>query len=191
LLAAQAQLHLPAELLGFRDAVICDRRLWVALEQYHSALQAGDFTIVRECRMYAVLRVLLREHAGELSTERTHNGWQEAKKMRAMLHSCRDSSPTIKELANYVNLNPFQTIRIFRETFGVTPHAYLLSLKVSRAKDLLRSGTTISEVAMELGFVDQSHLHRNFKKMTGATPGEYRKALNATCGGVTRDASSR
>ena len=190
LLTAQSQLDLPAELLGFQDAVIRDERLWVALEQYHHALRNEEFTIVRESRMYSVLRILLSEHAGERGPERAHkNGWQQAHKMRDILHGSRELSPTIKDLADAVNLNPFQTIRMFRETFGVTPHAYLLSLKISRAKELLRSGTTISEVAMELGFVDQSHLHRNFKKMTGATPGEYRTALIATCRGGTRNAS--
>jgi AraC-like DNA-binding protein len=178
---AQIALRLPAQLLGFPEAVTRDSRLWLALERYHNALEAKDFTIVRESHLYAALQILLGEHTGELNADRVNlRGWQEARKVLEMLHSLREGSPTLQHLADTVGLSTFQTIRAFRNAFGVTPHAYLLLLKIQRAKELLRIGTPICDVAAEVGFVDQSHLHRHFRRMTGVSPAIYQKTLRST-----------
>lgn len=65
--------------------------------------------------------------------------------------------------------------RIFREVEGTTPWAYVLERRVRRAAELLERGRPPSEVALDTGFVDQSHLTRVFKRLTGTTPGEYRR----------------
>lgn len=178
---AQAALRISGPLSGFPSAVIHDRRLWLAVEQYHDALESGELAIVREFHMYGALEILLREYTGELNAGRTsYHGRQEACRMREMLHSLRDSRPTIRDLANTVGLDTFQAIRVFRDTFDVTPHAYLLALKIQRAKTLIQIGMPICEVAIQAGFVDQAHLHRHFKRMTGVTPGCYRNASRSS-----------
>jgi AraC-like DNA-binding protein len=60
---------------------------------------------------------------------------------------------------------------------GLAPHAYFEQVRVNRARRLLRAGASIADVAMDLGFSDQSHLNRHFKKLTGITPGTYRRAI--------------
>jgi AraC-like DNA-binding protein len=49
-------------------------------------------------------------------------------------------------------------------------------VRVHRARRMLKDGIPIAEVALQLGFTDQSHLNRHFKRMTGITPGLYRSA---------------
>ena len=66
---------------------------------------------------------------------------------------------------------------------GLTPHAYLNHIRVLRARDLLRQGCPIAQAAVNVGFVDQSHLHRHFKRIVGVTPGQY--ALTATGFGLS------
>ena len=65
--------------------------------------------------------------------------------------------------------------RVFHDEVGLPPHAYLTQVRVNRARRLLSQGWPITEVAFEVGFVDQSHLNKRFKRITGMTPGQYRK----------------
>jgi transcriptional regulator GlxA family with amidase domain len=65
-------------------------------------------------------------------------------------------------------------IRLFRERYGVTPFAYQRNLRVERARDAIRHGKSLPDVAAEAGFADQSHLGRAFRAVMGATPGQYR-----------------
>lgn len=80
-------------------------------------------------------------------------------------------------LAELADLSPFSAshfLRVFRDTVGLTPHSYLTQLRVEAAASLLREGMALSDTAGVVGFVDQSHLTRNFKKILGVTPGQFR-----------------
>ncbi|WP_042149305.1 helix-turn-helix transcriptional regulator [Pseudoalteromonas sp. '520P1 No. 412'] len=61
-------------------------------------------------------------------------------------------------------LSRFHLIRSFKQTYGLSPHAYQLDKRIKKAKNLLKSGHSIIETSHLLGFADQSHLQRNFKK---------------------------
>src|SRR5207249_2620440 len=76
-------------------------------------------------------------------------------------------------LAAQVGLSKFHLVRLFRSTLGVTPHRCQLLLRLSRAKAMLRQGVGIAEVALALGFCDQSHLDRTFRLLGGMTPSRY------------------
>jgi AraC family chemosensory pili system transcriptional regulator ChpD len=64
--------------------------------------------------------------------------------------------------------------RQFEQAYGLPLHAYHLHLRLLEAKRRLRTGVPIAAVAADLGFADQSHLHRRFKGAFGMTPGEWR-----------------
>ncbi|KVG67855.1 AraC family transcriptional regulator [Burkholderia ubonensis] len=61
----------------------------------------------------------------------------------------------------------------FRSEVGLSPHRYLCLVRVRCAQDLLRAGMAPSVVATEVGFFDQSHLCRHFRRVLGITPREY------------------
>lgn len=61
----------------------------------------------------------------------------------------------------------------FRGEVGLSPHRYLCLVRVRRAQDLLRAGLAPSVVATEVGFFDQSHLCRHFRRVLGITPRDY------------------
>ncbi|KAG8152805.1 helix-turn-helix transcriptional regulator [Burkholderia catarinensis] len=61
----------------------------------------------------------------------------------------------------------------FRSEVGLSPHRYLCLVRVTRAQDLLRAGQAPSVVATEVGFFDQSHLCRHFRRVLGITPRDY------------------
>lgn len=108
---------------------------------------------------------------------------------------------TLDDLAQYANLDKFHLCRAFRAQIGIPPHAYLTHLRVSRAKQLLRSGVRASDVAPLVGFYDQSQLNRHFRRIVGVTPARYGKpepalnpaARNRRAGrtrGVARDSTA-
>jgi hypothetical protein len=67
-------------------------------------------------------------------------------------------------------------IRRFTRKFGLSPSRYLRNLRCVSAKALMREGMAIAEIAQELGFSDQAHFTREFKKIHGLTPGKYQQA---------------
>ncbi|POB92521.1 AraC family transcriptional regulator [Vibrio vulnificus] len=79
----------------------------------------------------------------------------------------------LDDLADEAGMSRYQLIRAFRQRFGLPPHAYLMDEKIKRAKVLLREGKEIVDVAMTLGFADQAHFQRHFKKKLAVTPKYY------------------
>ncbi len=72
-------------------------------------------------------------------------------------------------------MSPYHFSRLFKEAVGSPPHRYVVERRVERAKDLLRrTDLPISEVAREVGFSSQSHLHFHLKRLLGATPASLR-----------------
>lgn len=81
---------------------------------------------------------------------------------------------SLAQLAQAAGLSRYQLIRAFRAATGMTPHAYQLNAHINRARSSLQTGTSLAQVAHELGFADQSHFQRVFKAHAGITPGRYR-----------------
>ena len=67
-------------------------------------------------------------------------------------------------------------MRSFKRATGFTPHEYLVDLRVREAMGLLRRGQPSTRVAMDLGFADQAHFCRQFKRLVGVPPGRYARA---------------
>jgi AraC family transcriptional regulator len=85
-------------------------------------------------------------------------------------------SITLDKLTRLSNLSSSHFINSFKQTLGVTPHQYLLKIRIERAKEKLqRSSLPLSEIAYELGFTDQSHFSRYFKKITGMSPLKWKQ----------------
>jgi AraC family transcriptional regulator len=75
------------------------------------------------------------------------------------------------ELAQLVQLSPHYFSQLFKQSTGFSPHQYILRCRIDRGKQLLRQGgLSIAGVAKSVGFVDQSHFHRHFKRLEGITP---------------------
>lgn len=87
---------------------------------------------------------------------------------------------SLGELAALAALSEYHFARMFRESFGMPPHQYVLARRLARAGELLRQGRlALSEVALACGFSSASHFANRFRAALGATPGEYRAAFGA------------
>ena len=94
---------------------------------------------------------------------------------------------SVAEVAAAVRLSPFHFARLFKQSVGLGPHQYLVRLRVQRAKRMLAAGAgtgpadpaPLARLAFACGFADQSHLCRQFKRLTGQTPAGYARRVRA------------
>ena len=83
----------------------------------------------------------------------------------------------LAELADQVGLSPRYFSVLFKRALGASPHHFVLRERIDEAQRLLAAGQMpISEVALNLGFADQSHFSQAFRKITGTTPKRYQGA---------------
>jgi AraC-like DNA-binding protein len=117
---------------------------------------------------------LIRAHGGSAPARRIAPARRTAVvAAREVLHHRLADPPSMGELAELVGTGPFPLLRAFRAQFGLPPHAYLVQLRVRLAARLLAAGRPPADVAAELGFSDQAHLTRHFKRILGVTPAAY------------------
>lgn len=85
---------------------------------------------------------------------------------------------TLGELAGMCALSEYHFARMFRESFGLPPHQYVLARRMEHARRLLRmTDQALGEIALACGFASASHFSNRFRQVMGATPGNYRLAL--------------
>lgn len=80
---------------------------------------------------------------------------------------------SVGAFAKNENISAYALIRAYKRMFALTPVQHQMALRVDAACELLANGANASDAAAELGFSDQAHLTREFKKRIGCTPGSY------------------
>jgi AraC family transcriptional regulator len=87
-----------------------------------------------------------------------------------------DSALDIDELATLVRMSPSHFTRSFNRSVGLTPHRYVVQCRVAKARELLTTtDLPLTEIALNIGFSDQSHFSRRFQEFVGVPPGAYRR----------------
>jgi AraC-like DNA-binding protein len=85
---------------------------------------------------------------------------------------------SLDDMARRAQLSPSRFSAVFKQQFGVPPHQFLLHLRITHAQELLHNSTfTTNEIASYCGFADIHHFSKSFKKITGESPGSYRKHI--------------
>ena len=170
----------PMDIPFFQSGVLHDPDLAARLQQLHRLLEQTDTTpLEQESCLLETLTDLITRHAdNHLSISPIGEEHRAVTRAKEYIETFYSDNITLEDLANTAYLSPFHLARVFHEETGLPPHAYLTQVRITKAKALLAQGWSISEVAYELGFVDQSHFHRRFKRIVGMTPGQYRKNIN-------------
>jgi AraC family transcriptional regulator len=102
--------------------------------------------------------------------------WQRDRAMD-LLNEHLDGDIALAELATECGLSPGRFMRTFKKSFGVSVRRYLLHKRIQAAKSvLLHSNKSLLEIALEVGFTDQSAFNRSFRAITGTSPGRWRRA---------------
>lgn len=134
--------------------------------------------LARETRLLALLARVATCHGREpiAARERSLPG-RAISRAREYLAANLAENVALTALSEVSGLDRFSLVRGFSRAYGLPPHAWLIQERVLRAKELLRRGSTPADAATALGFADQSHLTRHFKRLLGFTPGRYRRAV--------------
>jgi AraC family transcriptional regulator len=142
-----------------------------------AGIQSGDALdrMYGEALSTALAVHLLREYgAPVLGPKRQYAGGLPREKLvRAVeyIQDQLDTELTVSGIAKAVYMSPYHFTRLFKESTGQSPYQYVVDARVRKAKELLTTGKfTISEAAHHVGFVDQSHLTRHFKRVFGLPP---------------------
>jgi AraC family transcriptional regulator len=114
--------------------------------------------------------------SGSLKTSKINTGDMEL--IDSYIHDRLDQKISIEALAETLHYSKYYFLREFKKFKGITPYQYIIEKKIIKAKELLANHTnTISSVAFDLGFNDQSYFTNVFKNHFGLTPGQYQKQL--------------
>jgi len=111
--------------------------------------------------------------AGKRSAGRNSKTPHEIERAKQYLHVHFNESVSIDKLVALTTLSRFHLVRAFARHAGIPPHAYQLKVRIERACVLLRAGVTAAEAASQVGFADQSHFTRHFKRIRHITPGQF------------------
>jgi len=155
----------------FDRLVFDDAALFRALQGLHAVLTDSDDALQRGSVWREAMTPLLR-HAG-VSEPATGREDAAVRRVQELLRADTDAALTLDDLARETGLSPWHLNRVFSLSVGLPPHAWRNQWRLAQAKRLLRDGLSPADVAASLGFADQSHLHRLFKRAFGITPGGY------------------
>lgn len=143
-----------------------------------AAMSARSADLEGESLLIELLAKLIARHSEAHSTLRAV--FDDGRKDRTAVDRAREyleahfaDHVRLETLAALAGLSPFHLNRLFRAELGLPPHAYQMQLRVGAARRLLREGMPIARVAVETGFVDQSHLTRHFRRLMLIPPGQY------------------
>lgn len=162
----------------FREPVLDDPELAAALRHAHTALSARPDPLEAESRLPWLLTALARRHSTARASDDTVTGaGTVALAVRDRLADELLAPPSLAVLAADLGLSRYQLLRAFRTTMGVPPYAWLAQYRVTRARALLEAGARPAEVAGLVGFADQAHLTRWFRRVLGVTPAAYRNSV--------------
>jgi AraC-like DNA-binding protein len=182
LLALAMRRHAPepeGASVAFRDAVIGDDAVYAAMVRAHDAIVSGAPLLARESCLLEALAGLVGRHASWAAPERSAAAApKEVRLVRDLIDARFADELSVAELSVAAGLSPYHLMRQFRRFVGLPIHAYQIQVRIEAAKALLGSGLAVVEVALDVGFADQSHFSKRFKDLIGASPAAYQRAIS-------------
>jgi AraC-like DNA-binding protein len=157
-----------------RTVITRSPALFQALARLHAALDQQASGLERQELFARVLeRVFIDRVDGSVAPPAKGYETAAVKRVRDILHARSAEQVSLQELAAATGLSQFYLLRVFGRCMGLPPHQYQTHVRLARARALLRRGEPASQVAIAVGFADQSHFVRAFRRFHGLTPGAY------------------
>jgi AraC-like DNA-binding protein len=148
-----------------------------AVRAVHRSAEVSEPTLSQEVLLREMLALVLGSFSEiRVSPEAIRDENAPIAAARAYIHAHYAEDIQLDQLAAVAHLSKSYFIRAFRHHMGMSPYAYLVQVRLNRAKALLRAGATPVDVALATGFYDQSHFTRYFKRFMGVSPGQYQQA---------------
>ena len=99
-----------------------------------------------------------------------------ARRLRAVLDERLTEAVVLQDLATELGAEPTQLVRAFSRQYGIAPYRYLTGRRLDLARRLLLRGVAPAETATAVGFYDQAHLTRHFRRLLSTTPAAYARS---------------
>lgn len=169
----------PAGLPWARAPVLDDPALAAAILRLHRRFaDAASAPLARDEAVIEVVAGLAGRHADwRPGFAQGGNAGDAVARVHALIAEAYAEPLTLERLAAEAELSRFHLSRLFQRRYGLPPHAYQSRLRLAEARRLIAAGEPVAEVAVAVGFVDQSHLGRRFKAAFGITPGAFARSL--------------
>lgn len=183
---AKRVLYLDGDVVGERlvgravdRPTVVDATLVDGIRRLHDSLAGPPEALEAESRLALVAERLAAHLAGApepggVAGVRDRRAVTAADALRALLDADPFTPRPLRALAEEAGASPTHLVRCFTAAFGVPPHRYLVGRRVDAARGLLLDGTPPAQVAAAVGFHDQAHLTRHFRRHVGTTPGRFR-----------------
>ena len=127
----------------------------------------ANLFLIHLLRNYCTFTPKLRQERGGLSP----------RKLQQAVNYIQDNLAediSLQVIATELNMSRYYFCRLFKKSTGITPHQYLIKSRIERAKELLsRKHQSIADVALQVGFTNQSHFTKHFKKLVGIAPKRF------------------
>lgn len=159
-----------------RTMEITDNRFWHGFSALHSRLLLMKSPLEMECCLVDLFWHLFSHHGWQQRNRSLNRSERVLTKVVEYLQENLQRNVLLEELAKIADCSSFHLIRLFKKYKNLTPHAYLVQLRLEHGRKLLDNGSSIADAANDSGFSDQSHFSRNFTRSYGLSPGKYRKS---------------
>lgn len=159
--------------IGFRDSAI-----EMALQKIANELKYPDPISVTMVESQAAQLFVRLMRLNGVNHEPAKGGLSsfDLKRAVGMIEASGDQKPSLADLAREIGVSRFHFCRAFKQSMGMTPHAFIAQRRLERSADMLRStDLSATEIALECGFGSSSHFTVAFKRAFGASPTEFRR----------------
>lgn len=164
---------------AFKNTLTDDGFLNTAILRAFNAVHYGEGKLARDQSLDPLL-ALLSQHISTSPSLLYSESVSQMMRVRDFLHDGMALDIGLDDLSRYAGIDRFRLTRAFKKTFGLSPHTYLVRLRLRTARALLAQGIKPALAATQVGFADQSHLGRWFQRAYRLTPAAYqRQCLNA------------
>jgi len=176
-LAAAAGYAADGDAPEFCSGVVRDEPLFRVLGRAHASIVHGSGRLEREQRLLEGVQMLAGKYGSPRRSSEPLIGAapRAVRSAYALIDARFTEELSISEIAAAVEISPYHLMRQFRRHVGIPMHALQNQLRVGLGRRLLRDGMPASEVALEVGFADQSHFSKRFKELVGAPPTSYQR----------------
>lgn len=160
--------------------LIDDFESWHGLGEAINALEHPNESLRAEALLIQTIHQLFARHGDATpSASPAHQPPHWMSRVRDYIEEHYANDITVSQIAQEVQVSRVHVTRAFSSVYGVSPHVYLNSVRIRRAKSLMLAGLPVAHAAIQTGFADQSHFTRRFKGAVGVTPTAWLRAMSA------------
>lgn len=165
------EIYLKKHIPIFEKHIIEDTNLYKLLLEFFISSFKKEDSLVVETNLINALSYLIKNYAQkEKNSLILFDDKTIIKNSLEYINDCIGEELSLDNLAKNSNLSKYHFLRIFKKSIGITPHQYIITQRVQKAKEMILKGEKLTTSALNVGFSDQSHFIKNFKNIYGYLP---------------------